>query len=42
MFKLLKVKDKMLTKEGKRLAEERHDFMTKFFDRLNQEIDGEL
>lgn len=42
MVKLRKVKDKMLTAEGKRIAEERHEFMTQFFDRLNQETQGEL
>jgi len=42
MFKLKKVKDTILTKEGKRIARERHDFMIKFFDRLNKEVEGEL
>jgi uncharacterized protein len=40
LVKLIKVKDKMLTQEGKRIAEERHRFMTNFFNRLNNEIDG--
>jgi len=40
MVKLKKVKDKMLTEEGKRIAEERHAFMEEFFDRLNKEING--
>jgi uncharacterized protein len=40
LVKLIKVKDKMLTQEGKRIAEERHKFMTNFFNRLNNEIDG--
>ena len=31
----------MLTTEGKRLAEERHDFMRQFFSRLNLEVNGE-
>ena len=39
-FKMSKVKDKMLTREGKRLAEERHDFMKLFFERLEREIKG--
>lgn len=39
-FKMSKVKDKMLTQEGKRLAEERHDFMELFFQRLEREIKG--
>lgn len=42
MVKLRKVKDSMLTKEGKRIAEERHDFMVAFFERLNKEVYGEL
>ncbi len=40
MVKLRKIKDKMLTEEGKRVAEERHRFMVDFFDRLNKEVDG--
>ena len=40
IVKLSKIKDKMLTSEGKRIAEERHDFMVKFFNRLNEEVDG--
>jgi uncharacterized protein len=38
----IKLKDKMLTNEGKRMAQERHDFMISFFDRINKEVDGEL
>ncbi len=40
MVKLKKVKDRMLTKEGKRIAEERHKFMVDFFNRLNEEVEG--
>jgi len=40
--KLSKIKDKMLTKEGKRLAEQRHKFMNEFFERLNNEVEGKL
>jgi uncharacterized protein len=40
--KLSKVKDRMLTLEGKRIANERHRFMVEFFDRLNKEVEGEL
>lgn len=36
--KLCKVKDRMLTPVGKRLAEERHAFMELFFERLEREI----
>lgn len=42
MVKLKKVKDTILTNEGKRIARERHDFMIKFFDRLSKEVEGEL
>lgn len=42
LVKLKKIKDKMQTEEGKRLAKERHNFMVEFFDRLNQEVVGEL
>ena len=38
--KLKKVKDRMLTQEGKRIAEQRHRFMVEFFERLNKEVDG--
>jgi len=40
--KLNKVKERMLTKEGRRIAEARHKFMVKFFDRLNKEVEGIL
>ena len=40
--KLRYLKDKMTTGEGKRLAEERHAFMSEFFDRINREKEGEL
>ncbi|HDT15063.1 MAG TPA: HD domain-containing protein [Firmicutes bacterium] len=40
IVKLRKVKDRMLTKEGKRLAEERHKFMEEFFARLDKEVNG--
>ena len=40
LVKLQYVKNKMLTTEGKRIAEERHEFMVNFFDRLNSEVDG--
>lgn len=42
VVKLRNIKDKILTQEGKRIAQERHDFMVEFFDRLCREIDGEL
>ena len=40
--KLEKVKDRIFTAEGKRLAEERHDFMVAFFNRLKLEAAGEI
>ncbi len=39
-FKMSKIKDCMLTPEGKRLAEERHNFMEVFFERLERETKG--
>lgn len=41
-IKLKFIKDKMLTSEGKKLAQERHEFMENFFKQLNQEVHGEL
>ncbi|MFC1515298.1 HD domain-containing protein [Thermodesulfobacteriota bacterium] len=40
-LKLCKIRDRILTKEGRRLAKERHDFMTQFFKRFVQEYEGE-
>ena len=42
MVKLRKIKDKMITEKGKKLAEGRHKFMVEFFDRLDKEFEGEL
>jgi len=36
-----KVKDKLLTKEGKRIGKERHEFMEKFFERFWEEVRAE-
>ncbi|WP_457755939.1 HD domain-containing protein [Thermodesulfatator indicus] len=41
-LKLSRIKDHMLTEEGRRLAEERYRFMEKFFERLHKEVAGEL
>ena len=38
--KMSRVKDQMLTKPGKKLAQQRHRFMEVFFDELNREIYG--
>jgi uncharacterized protein len=40
--KLCKVKERMLTREGRRIAEERHHFMEKFFERLHDEVEGKI
>jgi len=40
--KLCKIKDRMMTSEGKRMAGERHRFMTAFFNRFLQEYQGEM
>jgi uncharacterized protein len=40
--KLRKIKDRMMTSEGKRMAGERHRFMTAFFNRFLKEYQGEM
>jgi uncharacterized protein len=42
MVKLRHIKDRIHTREGKRVAAERHRFMVAFFDRLDRETDGDL
>ncbi|HMA63133.1 MAG TPA: HD domain-containing protein [bacterium] len=42
LVKLRKIKERVFTAEGRRLAQERHDFMVEFFKRLNQEVAGNL
>lgn len=39
---LLKIKGRMMTKEGRRIAGERHKFMVAFFDRFKKEVEGQL
>jgi len=39
-IKLIKVKERMLTSSGKSLAEGRHRFMVRFFNRLDAEVKG--
>jgi uncharacterized protein len=39
-LKLSQIKDRMLTAEGSRMAEERHAFMEWFFERFQQEYEG--
>jgi uncharacterized protein len=40
VVKLCKIKDRVLTAEGRRLAEERHAFMALFFQRFLEEYEG--
>ena len=40
--KLRFIKDRILTLEGKRIAEKRHSFMVDFFQRIDLEVDGML
>lgn len=42
MVKLRYVKDKIITEEGKKMAEGRHNFQKEFFERLNKEVEGEI
>lgn len=42
LVKLGKIKSRMFTREGKRIARVRHKFMSEFFDRLNKEMSGLL
>jgi uncharacterized protein len=42
MVKLSRIREKMLTPEGKRMAMERHAFMEEFFDRFLKENEGIL
>jgi uncharacterized protein len=42
VFKLSKVKDTLFTETARRIGEERHAFMVRFFRRLEQEVAGEL
>jgi uncharacterized protein len=40
VVKLSKIKDRLLTQEGRRMAESRHAFMARFFDRFLDEYEG--
>ncbi len=40
-IKLCKIKDQMVTKEGRCLAKDRYRFMEEFFRRLHREVSGE-
>ena len=39
-LKLLKIKDRMLTREGRRIAKQRHEFMELFFEKFLREYEG--
>lgn len=39
-LKLSRIKDRMLTTEGRRMAQQRHAFMEAFFQRFTEEYDG--
>lgn len=41
-FKLKKIKNKIITKTGKKIAKERHLFMKDYFKRFWKEVSGEL
>jgi uncharacterized protein len=41
-LKLSRIKDRMLTTEGRRMAKERHAFMEKFFERFLEEYEGHV
>jgi uncharacterized protein len=41
VVKLAKIRDRILTDTGRHLADERHRFMTGFFDRFIEEYEGE-
>lgn len=40
IVKLRKVKERIFTDEGRRIAVKRHDFMESFFERLDKEVNG--
>jgi len=40
LFKLRKIKERMFTQTGRKIAEKRHHFMERFFTQLYREIDG--
>lgn len=41
LFKLTRVKDRLLTNTGKKLAEARHRYLCEFYDQLQAEVRGE-
>lgn len=41
-YKLKNIKNKILTKTGKKIAKNRHDFMVSYFKRFWQEVNGTI
>ena len=41
LFKLVKIKERMYTSSGRRIASQRHAYMTAFFARLAAEVEGQ-
>jgi uncharacterized protein len=41
VVKLAKIKDRLTTETGRRIGQERHEFMAAFFERLEREVKGE-
>lgn len=41
LFKLIRVKDRLLTKSGKKIAEARHSYLCDFYKQLKAEVHGE-
>jgi len=39
-FKLLKIKERLITKSARAIAQDRHDFMVTYFERLEREVRG--
>ena len=42
VFKLSKLRDSLFTATARAIAEERHEYMARFFERLEREVRGEL
>jgi uncharacterized protein len=40
VMKLLNIRDRLLTNSARQLAEQRHEFMVAFFERLDREVQG--
>jgi uncharacterized protein len=41
-YKLNKIKDKIITKTAKKIAQDRHNYMKEFFERFDKEVNGML